>query len=120
MMFEFLFKLSADGVLARHFRAPRRMAHLVAAATIMAVGLGLAWLVKRNTNGSARVSGTRSAVVWLLQTALAAVLLILLWHPALSVATLRPQQNIRGGRRRRFIEHVDRGRRWPITKSARG
>ena len=30
----------------------------------------------------------------MLQTLLAAVLLLMLWHPALSVATLRPQQNI--------------------------
>ncbi len=32
--------------------------------------------------------------MWLLQSLLAAILLLMLWHPALSVATLRPQQNI--------------------------
>ena len=32
--------------------------------------------------------------MWLLQTVLASLLLLMLWHPALSVATLRPQQNI--------------------------
>ena len=36
----------------------------------------------------------RRASVWILQTALAALLLFLLWHPALSVSTLKPQQNI--------------------------
>ena len=46
-----------------------------------------------------RVRGTphgrmRAAFVWLMQTAMAALLLFLLWHPALSVATLKPQQNI--------------------------
>ncbi len=40
------------------------------------------------------MSAGRSTAVWLLQTALAAVLLFMLWHPALSVATLKPQQNI--------------------------
>jgi uncharacterized membrane protein len=40
------------------------------------------------------MAGLRSAAVWLLQTLLASVLLLMLWHPALSVATLRPQQNI--------------------------
>src|SRR5579864_3265469 len=41
-----------------------------------------------------RVRGWRSAGVWILQSALATLLLLMLWHPALSVATLRPQQNI--------------------------
>ncbi|MGH9559693.1 MAG: glutamine amidotransferase, partial [Bryobacteraceae bacterium] len=40
------------------------------------------------------ITGVRSIAVWLLQTALASILLLMLWHPALSVATLRPQQNI--------------------------
>ena len=39
--------------------------------------------------------GVRAGVVWLLQTAAwSRLLLFLLWHPALSVATLKPQQNI--------------------------
>src|SRR5271168_4906605 len=59
---------------------------------IIGVGIALAFFVRRST--SARVKGGRSAVVWLLQTLLASVLLLLLWHPALSVATLRAQQNI--------------------------
>ena len=33
-------------------------------------------------------------MIWLLQTALAAVVLVLLWQPAIMVAELRPQQNI--------------------------
>ena len=36
----------------------------------------------------------RRSCVLALQTALAALLLFLLWHPALSVSTLKPQQNI--------------------------
>lgn len=36
----------------------------------------------------------RGAVVWILQTALLALLLLMLWQPALSIATLKPQQNI--------------------------
>lgn len=37
---------------------------------------------------------TRGAAIWLLQSALATLLLLLLWRPALSVATLAPQQNV--------------------------
>ena len=60
---------------------------------ILAAAAGLGWVVWQRA-GSGRVAGVRSAAVWLLQTLLASVLLLMLWHPALSVATLRPQQNI--------------------------
>src|SRR5215813_12073509 len=61
---------------------------------VVAVSVGLGLLIRKRSTGSIRVAGIRSAMVWLLQTALASVLLLMLWHPALSVATLRPQQNI--------------------------
>ncbi|MDP8988491.1 MAG: hypothetical protein M3N41_00230 [Acidobacteriota bacterium] len=59
---------------------------------ILAAAAGLGYLVWTRTGG--RMAGAKSAIVWLFQTLLAAVLLTMLWHPALSVATLRPQQNI--------------------------
>nr|MDP9113859.1 hypothetical protein [Acidobacteriota bacterium] len=59
---------------------------------ILAAAAGLGYLVWNRAGG--RMAGAKSATVWLLQTLLAAVLLTMLWHPALSVATLRPQQNI--------------------------
>jgi uncharacterized membrane protein len=61
---------------------------------IVAAAVGLALWVRNRAAGSPRVGGLRGASVWLLQTLLAAILLLMLWHPALSVATLRPQQNI--------------------------
>ena len=36
----------------------------------------------------------RSIAIWLAQTALFALLLLMLWHPAISVARLRPQENV--------------------------
>ena len=36
----------------------------------------------------------RTAGLWILQTALASLILLLLWQPALSIAALKPQQNI--------------------------
>src|SRR3984957_10068440 len=59
---------------------------------ILAAAVGLGYLVLNRTGG--RMAGFKSVTVWLFQTLLAAVLLTMLWHPALSVATLRPQQNI--------------------------
>ncbi len=59
---------------------------------------GLGWLVWRPArtarSASAAVCADGARFVWLMQTAMAALLLFLLWHPALSVATLKPQQNI--------------------------
>ena len=60
---------------------------------ILAAAAGLGYLVWRRTGGG-HFAGAKSVTVWVLQTLLAAVLLTMLWHPALSVATLRPQQNI--------------------------
>jgi uncharacterized membrane protein len=41
-----------------------------------------------------RKASKRGIAVWLLQTGLVALILLLLWRPALSVATLAPQQNV--------------------------
>ncbi len=61
---------------------------------MVAAAGALGWLVMKRSQGSDRIGGVRAGFVWLLQTAMAALLLFLIWHPALSVATLKPQQNI--------------------------
>ncbi|MGA3189828.1 MAG: glutamine amidotransferase [Bryobacteraceae bacterium] len=91
-MFEFFFKYPASVFSKGTFVLAGGWPIWLLILAILGVGVGLAIYVRRST--SARVKGGRSAVVWLLQTLLASVLLLLLWHPALSVATLRPQQNI--------------------------
>jgi uncharacterized membrane protein len=40
------------------------------------------------------LTGARPLAIWFLESGLIALILFLLWHPALSVATLRPQQNV--------------------------
>ena len=90
-MFEFLFKYPAS-VFSRGqfvFLAPWP-AWLLAIAVMVAAG-ALAWHIFRHRG---LLSGMRPAVVWLLQTALVALVLFVLWHPAISIATLRPQQNV--------------------------
>jgi uncharacterized membrane protein len=93
-MFELLFKYPSQVfsrgtfVLAGGWPVWGLIACMVAAAAFFA------WMLLRNPAGPARVQGAKSVAVWLLQTALASLLLLMLWHPALSVATLRPQQNI--------------------------
>lgn len=93
-MFEFLFKYPSSvfsrGTFVLLGGWPKWL--LVLAVVLAAVVLG--WLVWRRARGSQRMGGIRAGSVWLLQTAMATLLLFLLWHPALSVATLKPQQNI--------------------------
>src|SRR5947207_10849143 len=92
-MFEFLFKYP-EAVFSRGtFVLLGGWPIWSLALAILAAAAGLGWVVWQRA-GSGRVAGAKSAAVWLLQTLLASVLLLMLWHPALSVATLRPQQNI--------------------------
>ena len=91
-MFEFLFKYPQAVFSRGTFVLLGGFPLWVMLLAILAAGAGLAYFIWGR--GSARVAGIRSASVWLLQTLLAAILLLMLWHPALSVATLRPQQNI--------------------------
>lgn len=93
-MFEFLFKYPA-AVFSRGTLVLLGSWPLWSlGAAILLAAAGLWYWIHRNASGSARISSVRSIAVWLLQTLLASLLLLMLWHPALSVATLRPQQNI--------------------------
>jgi len=94
-MFEFLFKypptVFAKGDLVFLSRWPL----WILAVAVLAAGSALALQIrKRGLARGSVLSATRPAAVWLLQTALIALILLLVWHPALSIATLKPQQNI--------------------------
>jgi uncharacterized membrane protein len=55
----------------------------------LAVSIGL-----RMSQAAPNLRRWRLGVIWLLQSSLVALLLVLLWKPAISVAELKPQQNI--------------------------
>src|SRR4051812_24302856 len=63
---------------------------LLIIASLFAAG-ALFWHVRRQRG---LLTGLRPVAIWVLESCLVALLLFLLWHPALSVATLRPQQNV--------------------------
>jgi uncharacterized membrane protein len=94
-MFEFLFKypraVFSKGTLVLLSAWPSWLLVLF----VLAAGAGFALLIRlRWPKAAAQVKNWRASVIWLLQFALAALVLLLLWQPALLVAELRPQQNI--------------------------
>jgi uncharacterized membrane protein len=94
-MFEALFKYSpvvfSKGQLVFMSRWPL----WVWAALVAVVALVIAaTLWRRRERITATLRGPRLAAIAVLQTALAALLLLLLWQPAISIATLKPQQNV--------------------------
>src|SRR5579863_1709683 len=93
-MFEFFFKYPLSVFSRGTFVLLGGWPRWVLWAGLIAVGVVLAYLVHRRAAGSVRVNAVRQAAVWMLQTLLIATLLLMLWHPALSIATLRTQQNI--------------------------
>ena len=90
-MFEIFFKYPASLFEKGHFVFLTPWPLWMMAVCILAAAGLLFWHVHRNHG---MLSGLRPIAIWLLETAMAALLLFLLWHPALSVATLKPQQNV--------------------------
>lgn len=90
-MFEFLFKYPRTVFHQGNFVFLNAWPVWLMWTGIALAAAGLAFLIWRNSRG---LSPARKAVVWLLQSGMAALLFLMLWRPALSVATLKPQQNI--------------------------
>jgi len=90
-MFELLFKYPASIFHKGQFVFLTPWPVWVLAIAILAAAGALFWHVRRNHG---MLSGARPLAIWLLESGLIALILFLLWHPALSIATLRPQQNV--------------------------
>jgi uncharacterized membrane protein len=90
-MFEFLFKYPSSIFHKGQFVLLTPWPVWILAAAILAAAGLLFWHVRRNRG---MLSGLRPIAICLLETGLIALILFLLWHPALSIATLRPQQNV--------------------------
>ena len=94
-MFEFLFKYPRAVFSKGDFVLLGAWPKWILAILVLAAAAGLAWLIRsRLPQASPQVRNWKAGVIWLLQFAMAALLLILLWQPAVLVAELKPQQNI--------------------------
>ena len=94
-MFQAFFKYPAAIFSKGHFILlgtwPRWSLLLLVFAVVAALG----WLVRSRMGKAAPgVRNWRAGIVWLLQSAVAALILLLLWQPAITIAELKPQQNI--------------------------
>ncbi|MBV8811811.1 MAG: hypothetical protein JO033_24335 [Acidobacteriaceae bacterium] len=94
-MFEFFFKYPAGAFAKGTFVLLGSWPKWALILAILAAAGLLGWLIWRGRPQSARsLRGLKIAVIWLLESLTLAVLLLLLWEPAISVTALKPQQNI--------------------------
>jgi hypothetical protein len=94
-MFEFLFKYPIPVFTkGKYILLGAWPGWLLALLTAVAIG-GLAWLVwRRMPTAAPRIRNWRAWLIWGLEAAMVALLLLLLWEPAITVAELKSQQNI--------------------------
>jgi uncharacterized membrane protein len=94
-LFEFLFKYPPTVFTKGTFVLLGEWPFWLLIVALLAAAAGLGFVIwRRRKRVAPTIQGPRTAAVWLLQTLLVCLLLFLLWQPALSIATLRPQQNI--------------------------
>jgi uncharacterized membrane protein len=94
-MFEFFFKYPRSVYARGQFALLGAWPKWVLVLLILVAAASLAWLIRSRLAQAAPVLRSwRAWVIWGLQTLLAALLLVLLWQPAITVAELKPQQNI--------------------------
>ncbi len=91
-MFELLFKYPGAVFEKGQFVLLGTWPVWLLAAAVNGAGAGAGWHIRRKP-GRDWAGGVRRPV-WALETAMAAAVLAMLWRPAVSVATLRPQQNV--------------------------
>ena len=94
-MFEFFFKYPRSVYARGQFALLGAWPVWVLLLLILAAAVGLAWLIRSRLAEAAPVMRSwRAWVIWGLETLLAAMVLVLLWQPAITVAELKRQQNI--------------------------
>ncbi len=94
-MFRLLFKYPSQVFAKGQFVLLGSWPRWVLLLAIVGIAAGIAALLwKRRALTVPQLRTWRAGVLWALQAALAALLLVLLWEPAITIAELKPQQNI--------------------------
>ena len=90
-MFEFLFKYSPTVFRKGEFVFASGWPVWLLVILVLLAGGGLAWYLHRNRG---RLEGRQPAVIWSLQLGTVALVLFLLWQPAIGIESLRAEQNL--------------------------
>ena len=94
-MFEFFFKYPIPVFTKGKFVLLGAWPGWLLVLLVLGAAGGLAWLIRLRMGEAAPLLKTwRGWAVWGLQAAFAALVLLLLWRPAMSVSELKSQQNI--------------------------
>src|SRR5579862_8494539 len=94
-MFEFFLKYPRSVFERGQFALLGAWPKWVLFVLILSAAAGLAWMIRSRLAEAAPVMRSwRAWVVWSLQTLLAALILVLLWQPAITISELKPQQNM--------------------------
>src|SRR5215469_7575478 len=94
-MFQFLFKYPSTVFRKGQFVLLGKWPGWLLVVVIVTAAVGLALLIRwKLRNATAEVRNWRAWVIWGLQAAFVALVLFLLWQPAILVAELSSQQNI--------------------------
>src|SRR3984885_624604 len=94
-MFEFFFKYPRSVYARGQFALLGAWPKWILVLLIIAAAVGLALLIRsRLAQAAPVIQSWRAWVIWGLQALLAALILVLLWQPAITVSELNPQQNI--------------------------
>jgi uncharacterized membrane protein len=95
MMFDFFFKYPTAIFSKGQFVLLSGWPHWLLYVLIVVAAGVFAWLIHRHIRqAAAGMQGWHAAVIWMLESLLAALLLLVVWQPAIVIAELKPQQNI--------------------------
>jgi uncharacterized membrane protein len=94
-MFEFFFKYPLTVFVKGKYILLGEWPGWVLVLLVLGCGGGLAWLIWRQIPAAVpRIRNWRAWLIWSLEAVTVALLLVLLWEPAITVAELKSQQNI--------------------------
>jgi uncharacterized membrane protein len=94
-MFEFFLKYPRSVYARGQFAFLGAWPKWILVLLIVLAAAGLAFLIRdRLARAETVVRGWRVWLIWGVQTVMVAILLMLLWQPAITIAELKPQQNI--------------------------